>query len=129
MLGGESTGGDGTPGMSNDVNRTTDTLDDRSDLVCRDRRAPKRRVRVGRCAHLSVTTRTAETGEIERPDVETGGLQIIRPGTPVEFIANGQARRERGAVNIEDRLTGAGPVVNEKVGSIGTMDDHRDKMH
>jgi hypothetical protein len=129
MFGGKSTGGDGAPGMGNDVDRTTDALDDRGDLVCRDGRAAKRRVGIGRCAHLTVTIRAAVTGKIERPDIETGSLQIICPGTPVEFVADGQARRERGAVDIEDRLTGAGPAVNEKVGSLSAMDDHQAKMH
>ena len=44
MFGGKSTGGDGAPGMGNDVDRTTDALDDRGDLICRNGRAAKRRV-------------------------------------------------------------------------------------
>src|SRR5581483_8187407 len=77
----------------------------RDDLLGGLFRRTERRVTFGRLVHLGIAVRTAVAQKVEAPHMEAGVAQLIAPRATLAAMRDGERRRKRRAMNVEDCFT------------------------
>src|SRR5271169_3565941 len=105
---GEPAGDDCAPGMRDEGDPAT-TLPRRDEAQCllelpaRLLGAPERRHAFGGMRHFWIRIgEPAEAVEVERPDIESGGTELVAPGPPVKRMRDGEGRGKCPAMDVEN---------------------------